>query len=382
MNKIDLIFYSGLNKRKGKGEEAFNTIKAFKDSNILNKAYIREFKKGNFKNDTVIPIPGGKLIPMFLSLIRKIIPKFKSRFFSEILFDFFMVRRMSKESNIVYFSGYFKKTLLKAKEMGKTVIFHCGVLHPKYNLGIGLEEFSKFNLEYKNKLQLEKSNEMLSLCDFIVVHSKFSKNNFIENGVNHNKIFVNPLGVDISKFKPSNEYKEERKKTFIFVGSASLSKGVYYLLEAWKQLNLKDSKLIICGKKEPEDWIVLSQYKNLLGVEFVGVVNPLDYYCKGIAFIFPSLTEGFPRVVSEALSSGIPVITTPPGSEMIREGENGFVIPIRDIESLKEKILFFYNNPHKAIEMGKKARKIAEEYTWDKYRERLINIIKKISEKE
>jgi hypothetical protein len=87
------------------------------------------------------------------------------------------------------------------------------------------------------------------------------------------------------------------------------------------------------------------------------------------------------RKKTEAISSGVPVITTPVGAETIREGENGFIIPFRSVEAIKEKILFFYNNPDKAIEMGKKARQIAKEYTWDNYKERLINIIKEINEK-
>ena len=129
------------------------------------------------------------------------------------------------------------------------------------------------------------------------------------------------------------------------------------------------------------DWPLSKKCWNLPNVEFPGFVNPIDYHSKALVFVFPSLSEGFPKVVVEAMASGLPVITTPPVAERVRDGVDGFVIPIRDVKALKEKILYFYNNPDKAIEMGKNARQRAEEFTWERYMENLIKIITYISPK-
>jgi glycosyltransferase involved in cell wall biosynthesis len=66
---------------------------------------------------------------------------------------------------------------------------------------------------------------------------------------------------------------------------------------------------------------------------------------------------------------------------VVRNNIDGFVIPIRDIETLKEKILFFYQNEDKRKEMGKSAREHVENFTWERYGERLIKFYQSICNK-
>ena len=79
----------------------------------------------------------------------------------------------------------------------------------------------------------------------------------------------------------------------------------------------------------------------------------------------------------QAMSSGLPVICTinSGGQEIVDEGVDGFVLPIRDKLRLKDKILFLYNNRNICIEMGKKAQKKAfKHFSWEKYGQRAITI--------
>lgn len=384
--KVNLVFYGDYGMRRGKGMEVMATAEALLREGILNKVYVRDkgFAEGEIFKHLIISIPFGNFIPRILSGVKKfIIPSFQSRIWGEIIFDFFTSIRLKKDADILYVSAGSIMTIKKAKKLGYIIGQHCGTLHPKHNLELTKKEFRDFNTKFRGKSffsNLERMNRRMKLYNFFGVHSKFTKDNYIENGLNPSDIFINPLGIDLEEFKPFLEYSKKRKKTFIFIGSVTLLKGVHYLLEAWKELNLKDANLIIGGVKEADDWEYLKKYENINNVDFIGFIDPKEYYTKGTVFVFPTLTESFPRVVSEAMASGLPVITTPPASEMLREGENGFIVPIRDIKAIKNKILFFYNNPDKAIEMGKKAREVAEEYTWRKYEERFINIIKKVSE--
>jgi len=67
------------------------------------------------------------------------------------------------------------------------------------------------------------------------------------------------------------------------------------------------------------------------------------------------------------------VITTPhtAGPDIIKDGVEGFIVPIRDAEALAERIEWCYRNPDQLAEMGRAARKRAEELSWELYRERL-----------
>jgi glycosyltransferase involved in cell wall biosynthesis len=88
-------------------------------------------------------------------------------------------------------------------------------------------------------------------------------------------------------------------------------------------------------------------------------------------FVYPSLHEGSAIATYEALASGLPVITTANSGSVVRDSSEGFIVPIRDVEALKEKILLLYGDRQLREEMGRNARKRAEDFTWSAYRRRL-----------
>ena len=63
-------------------------------------------------------------------------------------------------------------------------------------------------------------------------------------------------------------------------------------------------------------------------------------------------------VQAQAMACGLPVIctTNTGGADLVREGRDGFILPIRDVEAIKEKILYFYENPEACTAMGESAR--------------------------
>lgn len=67
---------------------------------------------------------------------------------------------------------------------------------------------------------------------------------------------------------------------------------------------------------------------------------------------------------------------------MVLDGEEGFIVPIRDVEALMEKILVLYENRELRELMGKKARQRAEMFTWENYRQRLAKIVQELIEKK
>ena len=72
------------------------------------------------------------------------------------------------------------------------------------------------------------------------------------------------------------------------------------------------------------------------------------------------------------------MITTENAGSVVRDGVEGFIIPIRDVAALKEKILTLYENPELCREMGVRARERAEQFTWEAYRARLGELVARI----
>jgi glycosyltransferase involved in cell wall biosynthesis len=100
------------------------------------------------------------------------------------------------------------------------------------------------------------------------------------------------------------------------------------------------------------------------------------YFQQADVFVFPSLYEGSALVIYEALASGLPVITTPNSGSVVRDGLEGYVVPIRDARALAEKIAQLYSDRALRKDMGARARRRAEEYPWSAYRRRLAEFIR------
>ena len=86
-------------------------------------------------------------------------------------------------------------------------------------------------------------------------------------------------------------------------------------------------------------------------------------------FCLPSIVEGRALVIQEAMSQGLPIIiTSNTGAEdLVVTEETGFLVPIRSPEAIAEKINWFLAHRSKIFQMGKKAKQLADTYTWEKY---------------
>jgi len=93
--------------------------------------------------------------------------------------------------------------------------------------------------------------------------------------------------------------------------------------------------------------------------------------------VLPSLFEGFVLVILEAMSQGLPVITTDNsgGSEVVNNGESGFIIPMCSVEPIVEKISLLSQNRDILIYMGMQAQKRASLSGWEKHRRDIINAL-------
>ncbi len=102
------------------------------------------------------------------------------------------------------------------------------------------------------------------------------------------------------------------------------------------------------------------------------------YYQAADIYVFPSLFEGSSLSIYEAMASGLPVVTTKNSGSIIRDKKDGFIIPIRDSQDTKEKILQLYQNKNLRQKMGASAREQIKHFTWQIYEERVVALTKEI----
>ena len=287
---------------------------------------------------------------------------------------------------LVAWSGSAEKSFKKINLLKKNIIkiLERGSTHISFQNKILEEEFKKLRIDKIpiDKRIIEKEIREYNLSDYIFVPSSFAKKTFIENGIDEKKIIKVPYGTNLDEF-----YAEEnisKQFTIISTGHISVRKGSLYLLEAFNELNLDDSKLLMVGNIEKELFPFLKPFflnPNIIFQKHVNQKKLRSFYNNSNLFVTSSLEEGLAVVQIQAMACGLPLICTPNsgGEELIEEGKNGFVCPIRDKDYLKNKIIYFYNNREELKIFGKNSNYKAKNYfSWDKYSQDIYEEYKKL----
>lgn len=200
-----------------------------------------------------------------------------------------------------------------------------------------------------------------------------------------NNITVTYNGVDENKFFPISE--NEKKNYLLYVGRLSYGKGLFDLIDAAENFKNKDIKFFLVGngelkgklkkiiaKKGLEEVIILKgQFKN---------EDLVEIYQKAMAFVFPSHYEGFPTVVLEAMSSGLPVILSDINAhKSILNDSEGLFFQKGSSEDLTSQIRLIMNNPELKKTLGSNSRKkVISKYTWENISKKYISIFNTLKE--
>lgn len=183
-------------------------------------------------------------------------------------------------------------------------------------------------------------DEECSRADRIVVGSNFAANTFPCEL--RKKVIVCPYG--LSRFEPrSISPLEPASRTstleLLFVGQLTLRKGLPYLINAMRSLPIDRVRCRLIGPQ-----IGRGRWRANLppNVEVVGPVprtRLAEHYSTASALVLPSVAEGLPNVILEALASGVPVITTPTGGDdIVTDGRTGLIVPACDSAALSQAI--------------------------------------------
>lgn len=263
------------------------------------------------------------------------------------------------------------------------MVLDLSVAHPATAKQILIEE-REFSPDYIESLDLagvtsedaQRTEQETVLADYILAGSNFVRESCIQAGIAAEKIFVLHYGTDMLRLEPAYKHKHSDNLILFFAGQVGQRKGIRYLFKALEKLALPDIELWICGQMNVSKK-VLQKYSHLY--KYFGQVpysQMPEFYAKSDVFVLPTLLEGLSQVCLEAMARGKPVITTPnSGMEgILRDGKDGFIVPIRDVNKLAEKINYFYEHRDSCEHMGMNARHTIEQYTWKNYRVKVAQI--------
>ncbi|MEA5570392.1 glycosyltransferase family 4 protein [Calothrix sp. UHCC 0171] len=211
----------------------------------------------------------------------------------------------------------------------------------------------------------------INLTDIFIVPSSFVVKGLQEFGVSPEKCQIVPYAVGDSWFKLKNNPQKNR---ILFVGTAELRKGIHILGMAAKKLSHRNYEFRVAGGVSD----IIRNHKLTEKINFVGRVPRSQIhqeFMQADIFVLPTLVEGSAEVVYEALAAGLPVITTEAAGSVIRDGIEGFIIPERNSEILANRIEELLENRELRDRMAIAARERAKDFTWDKYAERVINVV-------
>lgn len=223
-------------------------------------------------------------------------------------------------------------------------------------------------------------------ADLVISVSKNIADDLVDNwGVDNKKlrIILNPLDVEEirrrSKEKIDQDWLDDKivGKGDLIVATGRLVKvkGFTFLIKAMGVVSQKrNSRLLILGQGEEKSELI--ELSKALGIEnkviFLGFQkNPYKFMARADVFVLPSLSEGLPIVLIEALGLAIPVVATDtPGSrEVLENGKSGLLVPLADEDALAEGILELLEKRELANAFSAEAKKRAAEFTVEKIME-------------
>lgn len=322
------------------------------------------------KYEVILLSLSGNNIPFFPAKNVKYYSLFKKKYRFKLLFPFVILR-------LLYFLKREKVDVLIDVE----VILSFYSFLPAKLLRIKHIVWEKFNYNANLGLKIRNYTRRLAMkyADKIVVLTKKDKECYEQNINDKSKIvqIYNPVRTIPEKTSDLSS------KKIIAVGRLAYQKGYDFLLPAFKKVTDKYPEwkiLIVGGGEDKEKLLKLSSELGLTDkVIFTGAVKNVEsYYLESSIFVMSSRFEGFPNVLLEAISFGLPIVSfdCPCGpAEIIENGVNGFLIPAEDIIQLAAKMETLIDSSTLRHQMGQASVKLSEKFYLEKIVKKWLKII-------
>lgn len=262
----------------------------------------------------------------------------------------FSYKIANDSSKIVFANPLFSRTVSKAKRCGKKVVVVAGNSEPDREHKRVLEDYKEYCIRHKyiygDASYAKRVKTSYSFADKIITISEVSRETYKSAGYDMSKFELIPLtGTDFPI--QTVDFTQGKDRFFISTAFHNFVKGTQRLLLAWKKAQIRDIPLMIVGKVCEDLQEFIEKYGPFENVQFVGHQSNLkEFYstCDAVGVLL-SLSEGAGRVTPEMMSFGFPMITSPDATcDIVKDGENGFVVDPLNEQDIINKLHFFANN--------------------------------------
>lgn len=360
----------------GIGYTAYNAVSGIYRAGFLKRAFVSSNKSD---------IPGsliGQWAPMgrILKYLGAKDPSGLIYHVDENLFDAWVAARLPAGDVFHGWNAMCLRSLRKAKRRGMATVVERASSHPDNQLCLLQEEYARWNIPLRvPRWNYERALQEFEETDYIAAPSAYVRQSLIEAGIPERRLLDLPFGVDRKRFQPATACIPHPFRA-IFAGQVSIRKGVPYLLEAWARLEWPDAELWIVGGTTPDFAPLRRRWLHLNGVRFIDHTLQLaQLFQQSDVFVFPSIEEGSALVTYEAMACGLPILTTPNAGSVVRDDAEGFIVPIRDVDALCHRLQRLRDDEALRSQMSRSALARASEFTWDRYRSRLLSAYGQIS---
>lgn len=275
---------------------------------------------------------------------------------------------------------------ITAKKRGAIYICDRGSAHIRFQDEILREEHKLWDYPYPgiSPKAIDREEQEYAKADIITTPSSFSHRTFLDYGINERKVHRIPYGVNLSRFSPAGNPNPNRFD-ILFVGDFSLRKGAPYLLKSFSKIMSANKKLTIIGSYDIK---LISHLKarGLLSdnIHFTGHMpqNKLkEVMSRSHVLVLPSIEDGFGMVMAQALACGCPVIASrnTGAEDLFDDGDAGFIVPIRDVDALADRMQRLADDPDLQQRMSASALNVVKRIGgWNQYGEAVTRLMQGI----
>jgi glycosyltransferase involved in cell wall biosynthesis len=235
-------------------------------------------------------------------------------------------------------------------------------------------------MDRPSEWMIGRETDEYACADRIVVLSSFARRTFLEEGCDPEGLSVLPLGVDVDAFRATPAASDARtarilgggRLRVLYVGALSFRKGLLDLVRAAELLRGEAVEFTLVGPRMAESEPLLATAgANVRVLPKRPQAELPAVYAAADLFVFPTIEDGFGMVLTQAKAAGLPILTTEncAGSDLVTDGRDGWIVPIRDAQALADRLRWCTAHRPALADMARTVEAADQPRSWDRVAE-------------
>lgn len=335
------------------------------------------------------PLPGNVRIRQTLAIGKaRISYNLVGHLRAAILHDYIVskrIRAFAKEIDIIHvWPTAALRTLRTAQELGIPTVLERPNAHTRVAYKLVQAECDRLGVRLPstqehafNREVLQREEEEYQLAYRLLCPSDFVTGTFLSQGFSPSKLLRHTYGFDENIYFAGDRGLESASGlTVLFAGVCAVRKGLHFALQAWLRSSAhKNGTFLIAGSFVPDYQEKLSGLLSHPSIRVLGQRNDIpELMRRSDCLVLPSIEEGSPLVVAEAIGSGCVPLVSDVCTGMCRHLENALVHHVGDVERLADHFTMIDNNRKILAELRSSCVRTAPEFTWTAAGRRLLDV--------